>query len=51
MTALSRKALEEHQVKRLREMLQPVLETNEFYRKKLLKNGALKINSLEQLKE
>ena len=51
MTALSRKALEEHQVKRLREMLQPVLETNEFYRKKLLKNGALNINSLEQLKE
>ncbi|OGQ51358.1 MAG: phenylacetate--CoA ligase [Deltaproteobacteria bacterium RIFCSPLOWO2_02_56_12] len=51
MTALSRKALEEHQVKRLREMLQQVLETNEFYRKKLLKNGALKINSLEQLKE
>ena len=48
---MSRKALEEHQVKRLREMLQPVLETNEFYRKKLLKNGALKINSLEQLKE
>jgi len=48
---LSRKALEEHQVKRLREMLQQVLETNEFYRKKLLKNGALKINSLEQLKE
>jgi len=48
---LSRKALEEHQVKRLREMLQPVLETNEFYRKKLLKNGALEINALEQLKE
>ena len=48
---MSRKALEEHQVKRLREMLQPVLETNEFYRKKLLKNGALKINALEQLKE
>ncbi len=48
---MSRKALEEHQVKRLREMLQPVLETNEFYRKKLLKNGALKIDALEQLKE
>lgn len=48
---MSRKALEEHQVKRLREMLQPVLETNEFYRKKLLKNGALEINALEQLKE
>ena len=51
MTALSRKALEEHQVKRLREMLQQVLETNEFYRKKLLKNGALKIDALEQMKE
>ncbi len=45
-----REAIEEHQVKRLRQMLREVFETNEFYRRKLIKNGLPEINSLEGLK-
>lgn len=51
MTDSSRRAVEERQIRRLREMLPQVLETNHFYRAKLLKNGAPKIGSLEQFKE
>ncbi|TAJ85331.1 phenylacetate--CoA ligase family protein [bacterium] len=46
----SRKAIEEHQVERLRQILQDVLETNEFYRSKLLGNSLPKIDSLDGLK-
>ena len=47
----SRKVVEEHQVKRLRPMLREVLETNEFYRRKLKINGLPKIDSLERFKQ
>ena len=43
-----RKALEEHQLKRLRALVGRVLEANSFYRKKLPPNGSL--HSLEDLK-
>ncbi len=46
----SRKAIEEHQVRRLSEMLHAVLQTNEFYREKLLKTSFTKADSLESLK-
>jgi len=46
----SRRAIEEHQVERLRQILQDVLETNEFYRSKLLGNSLPKIDSLDGLK-
>lgn len=51
MNALSRRALEERQVARLQEMLRQLLETNDFYRKKLLKGGAPRIDSLQALGE
>jgi len=46
----SRRAIEEHQVERLRQILQDILETNEFYRSKLLGNSLPKIDSLDGLK-
>lgn len=51
MNASSRKAVEEHQMQRLRQMLQQLLETNDFYRRKLSKGSAAKIDSLETLRE
>jgi len=51
MSTLSRRAVEEHQVERLHRMLQQLLETNAFYRGKLLKGSAAKIDSLETLRE
>jgi len=52
MSVLSnRRALEEHQLKRFRKLLQEILQSNDFYRGKLLKNGVPKVDSLEQLKE
>ena len=47
----SRAVIEEHQLKKLRRMLEEVLETNGFYRRKLLQNGLPKVNSLEELKQ
>src|SRR5438552_120775 len=50
MEALSnRSAIEEHQVKRLRQMLHEVLKTNEFYRTKLSSDGFPEIDSLKKL--
>ena len=46
----SRSAIEERQVERLRRLLQEALETNGFYRGKLLGNGFPKIDSLDGLK-
>src|SRR2546430_11256786 len=52
MEALSnRSAVEEHQVKRLRQMLHEVLKTNEFYRTKLSSDGFAEIDSLKKLKQ
>ena len=52
MEALSnRSAIEEHQVKRLRQMLHEVLKTNEFYRTKLSSDGFPEIDSLKKLKQ
>jgi len=52
MSVLSnRRAVEEHQLKRFRKLLQEILQSNDFYRGKLLKNGVPKVDSLEQLKE
>src|SRR5438874_2498313 len=52
MEALSnRSAVEEHQVKRLRQMLHEVLKTNEFYRTKLSSDGFPEIDSLKKLKQ
>jgi phenylacetate-CoA ligase len=46
----SRSAIEGHQVEGLRRLLAEVLETNEFYRRKLLSDGFPKIDSLDDLK-
>ncbi len=46
----SRQSIEEHQVKRLRQMLRAILPANEFYRKKLPEGGFADIDSLEKLK-
>src|SRR5207302_6773892 len=52
MEALSnRSAIEEHQVKRLHQMLHEVLKTNEFYRTKLSSDGFPEIDSLKKLKQ
>ena len=45
----SRKAIEEEQFKRLRQMIQAVLPTNDFYRNKLLPNGLAEIKSFGEL--
>lgn len=51
MEALNRRqSIEEHQVKRLRQMLQAILPANEFYRKKLLEGGFADVDSLERFK-
>src|ERR671923_454716 len=47
----TRKAIEEQQLKRLRQMLQAVLPTNEFYRKKFSAGDLSAINSLNELKD
>ena len=47
----TRKAIEEQQLKRLRQMLQAVLPTNEFYRKKFSAGDLSGINSLNELKD
>ena len=47
----TRKAIEEHQLKRLHQMLQAVLPTNEFYRKKFSANDFSSIDSLNKLKD
>jgi len=49
--SITRRAIEEHQLERLRNMLQEILTTNRFYRRKLLKNDCSKIDSLERLKQ
>lgn len=46
----SRAAVEEQQVKRLRQMLQAILPSNEFYRKKISADSLSDIDSLEKLK-
>jgi phenylacetate-CoA ligase len=46
----SRRAIEEHQLERLREMLPAIVSTNEFYRKKLAKDFS-GIDSLDKRKE
>jgi phenylacetate-CoA ligase len=51
MSVFSRKTVEEQQISRLCAMLEPVLETNSFYRAKLKKNTASKVNSLEALRD
>jgi len=48
---VSRRAIEEHQVERLRHMLREILATNGFYRRKLSNHGAPKIDSLERLRQ
>ena len=50
-TLTHRSAIEKHQLKRLRQMLEQVLETNHFYRGKLLKHDFSEVASLEQLKQ
>jgi len=50
-TLTHRSAIEKHQLKRLRQMLDQVLETNHFYRGKLLKHDFSEVASLEQLKQ
>lgn len=46
----SRQAIEEHQVKRLRQMLKAILPANEFYRRKFSGNDFSGIDSLERFK-
>src|SRR2546426_12280309 len=50
-TLSNRSAIEEHQVKRLHQMLHEVLKTNEFYRTKLSSDGFPEIDSLKKLKQ
>jgi phenylacetate-CoA ligase len=51
VTVNSRKAIEEHQLQRLREILPAILSTNEFYRKKFSANDFSRIDSLDELTE
>jgi phenylacetate-CoA ligase len=46
----SRSAIEGHQVEGLRQLFEKVLDTNEFYRRKLFGDGFPKIDSLDELK-
>ncbi len=46
-----RQVIEQHQVQRLRQMLQVVLPTNRFYQKKFGKQGLSDVASLEVLKD
>jgi phenylacetate-CoA ligase len=49
-TTGNRNAIEERQLKRVRPMLETVLRTNEFYRKKFAAHGSFDISSVESLK-
>ena len=49
-TVSSRTMLEQRQLKRLRQMLQVVLPTNEFYGKKFSAHGSYEVDSMESLK-
>jgi phenylacetate-CoA ligase len=50
MGSSSRKAIEQEQFKRLRQMFQAILSANEFYGRKFARMGLQQLNSLEQLR-
>ncbi|MBI2991809.1 MAG: phenylacetate--CoA ligase family protein [Deltaproteobacteria bacterium] len=51
MSALNRKALQRQQTEKLRVMLGELLKSNSFYRAKLPKDAASKLNSLKALRD